>query len=98
MGGDAPTGLSLAELFFNLWVICWAAEMHSHPNTQGQKQNCCVKCCVVFGKLGDGLSQAPATFLQSFTQLTLTYYFLPAAQFPTSFASGHSFTSVKDSK
>jgi hypothetical protein len=87
-GGDAPTDFGSSRALFNLWIICWAAE----------KQNCCVKCCVVFGKLGDGLSQAQATFLQSFTQLTLTFYFLSAAQFPTSFASGYGFTSVKDSK
>lgn len=74
-GGGYCVGSSRALL--NLWIIGWAAEMHSHPSTQGQKQT----CCVVFGTLGEGPSQAPAISLQSFIQLTLTYFFLPVAHF-----------------
>ena len=94
MSGAGAYCFGSSRVLLNLWIFGWATEMHSHRYTQEQKQI----CCVVFGTLGDAPSQAPALSVQSFRQLTLTYYFLPAAQFQMPFASGHSFTSVKDSQ
>lgn len=36
-----------SRALLNLWIFGWAAGTHSYPYTQGQKQICCLKCCVM---------------------------------------------------